>query len=72
MRSADIAWLTVAAGVIAYEACTQDELLSEAMDRYRRRHPWIVSGAVVYVASHLLRCWPQRIDPLHLLATRLR
>lgn len=72
MRAADIAWVSVAAAVIAYEALTRDELLSEAVDRYRRRHPWIVSTTIVYVAGHLLRCWPKRFDPLHQMACWLR
>lgn len=69
MRAADYGWLTVAAGVLAYEAHAaarlEWELLSEAADRYRRRHPVITDATISYIALHLLRAIPQRIDPLH-------
>ena len=72
MRHSDVAWLSLLAAIIAYElAAPSDELLSQAVDRYRRRHPMIVIGAVGYVAGHLLRIWPPRIDPLHLIAGKL-
>lgn len=72
MRHADYAWITLAVGVIAYEiTAPPQQLLSEAMDRYRERHPYAAGLAVIYVASHLLRVWPTRIDPLHQLAVRL-
>jgi hypothetical protein len=72
MRPADYAWLTLAVAVIAYEAASPPgELLSEAVDRYRHRHPIITHAAILYVAAHLLRRWPQRIDPLHQLAARI-
>lgn len=70
MRSADKAWLTLVLGVTVYEIRCE-ELLSEAMNRYRQSHPILVSTLIVYVAMHLLRWWPQRFDPLHRLATGL-
>lgn len=76
MRSGDYAWIGIAIGVAAYElsaALHRDgELLSEACDRYRLRHPVAVNVAVVYLAGHLTRRWPQRFDPLHQLAKRMR
>lgn len=76
MKPADWAWLGIAAGVLGYEIHASRrrhdwELLSEACDRYRHRHPLIVHGVVVYLAAHLTRALPQRIDPLHRLAERL-
>lgn len=72
MRPADRAWLTIAAVVLAYEITAGKrrdwELLSEAADRYRRRHPIITHLGVLYLAGHLLRRWPRRLDPLHRLA----
>lgn len=72
MRPADWAWLGVAAAVVGYElhaAARRDwELLSEAADRYRAGHPVLTHLSVVYVAGHLLRRWPARLDPLHRLA----
>lgn len=69
MKPADAAWTVVAVGVIGYEAVaafrTDCELLSEAADRYRRRHPVATHCTVIYLAGHLLRRWPQRWDPLH-------
>ena len=72
MRHGDYAWLALAAAILGYElAAPRGELLSEAVDRYRRRHPVATHLAVIYLAGHLLRRWPARIDPLHRLATRL-
>lgn len=72
MRHGDWAWSAIAAGVVAYEVAAPDgELLSEAISRYRVRHPVVVTLAVCYLAAHLLRVIPGRLDPLHQLATRL-
>lgn len=72
MRSGDYAWLGIAIGVAAYEigaALHRDgELLSEACDRYRRKHPAITYGTITYLAGHLTRVWPRRLDPLGLIA----
>jgi hypothetical protein len=69
----DYAWLCIAAGVAVYEACSPPgELLSEAADRYRERHPLITDALIVYVAAHLLRRWPSKFDPLHQMAVRLK
>lgn len=74
MRAADYAWAVLAAGVTAYEvhASRRDwELLSEACDRYRERHPVLTRLVIVYLAAHLTRTIPGRVDPLHQLAVRL-
>lgn len=72
MKHGDAAWTTLACGVLVYElTAPPNELLSEAMDRYRARHPLVAGLTVVYLAAHLLRIWPQRIDPLHQFATRI-
>lgn len=69
MAHGDTAWASLAVGVIVYElTAPPGQLLSQAMDRYRTRHPIVCSVAVIYVACHLLRWWPARIDPLHHLA----
>ena len=71
-RPADYAWSSLAALIVAYEACAAPgELLSEGMQRYRQRHPVITDAAIIYIAAHLMRKWPRPIDPLHRLATRL-
>lgn len=71
-RPADVAWLAVLGAVVAYDVVAAGrrewELLSEACDRYRSRHPVLVHLAVSYVAGHLTRTWPARLDPLHRLA----
>lgn len=73
MRHGDYAWVAIAAGVITYELyAPPGQLLSEAVDRYRQRHPIITNTAVCYIAAHLLRAIPQSIDPLHQLAARAR
>jgi len=71
MRHGDWAWLALAGGVCAYEAYaaySNAELLSEACDRYRQRHPVLTRAVIVYLAGHLTRTVPQRIDPLHRMA----
>ena len=74
MKAADRAWTAIAVGVLAYEAAAAGrdwELLSEAADRYRARHPVIANAVIVYLAAHLMRRWPAPLDPLHRLAARL-
>ena len=75
MRPGDYAWLAQAAAVLGYEiaaATRRDwDLLSEAADRYRAGHPVITHLTVVYLAGHLTRRWPARVDPLHRMARRL-
>ena len=69
MKHADWAWLALAAGVVAYELAaarrSEWELLSEAADRYRHHHPILTPAIVAYLAAHLTRLIPKRIDPLH-------
>ena len=75
MNPADYAWLALAAAVLGYEitaASRRDwELLSEAADRYRAGHPVITHLTVFYLAAHLTRLLPKRIDPLHRMAAKL-
>jgi pyrroloquinoline quinone (PQQ) biosynthesis protein C len=73
MRHGDYAWITIAVGVLTYEiVAPPGQLLSEAMDKYRKHHPFAAGAAVIYVAAHLLRVWPTRIDPLHQMAVKLK
>ena len=72
MKRGDYAWLTILASVVTYEAyaaLSSAEFLSEACDRYRRNHPAVTYTVIGYLAGHLARIWPSRIDPLHRLAT---
>ena len=72
MKHADYAWAALVAAIVAYEAaCPPGQLMSEAVDRYRIRHPFLTNGVILYISLHLLRQWPRRIDPLHQLAVRL-
>jgi hypothetical protein len=73
VKHGDYAWSVLAAGVLGYEiSAPRGELLSEACDRYRRRHPFITNAVIFYVAMHLMRAIPQRVDPLTQIAVRLR
>ncbi|ASR87205.1 hypothetical protein SEA_LASTHOPE_37 [Mycobacterium phage LastHope] len=73
MRAADRAWLGIAAAVVAYEAgAPRGELLSEGVDRYLDRRPWVTRVVVVGLAAHLLNVIPQRFDPLARLAVAVR
>ena len=47
MKHGDAAWATLALGVLLYEFfAPPGQLLSEACDRYRRRHPFITNAAI--------------------------
>ena len=73
MKHADIAWAALAAGIVLYEvAAPPGQLLSQAVDRYRIKHPFLTNGVILYVAMHLLRQWPRQIDPLHQVAVRCK
>jgi len=72
MKHGDAAWATLALGVLLYECCAPPgQLLSEAVDKYRERHPILTNSVIVFLAGHLLRIWPRHIDPLHQLAVRV-
>lgn len=71
MQPADRAWLTLGAGVVAWDAlCPRGEMLSEASARYTETHRVAWTAAVVYFAGHLLHVWGER-DPLTRLAAKL-
>ena len=74
-KPGDWAWIGVGAVVVSYEAYAAGrrenyELLSEACDRYRRSYPIATNLTIAYLAAHLARVVPRRVDPLHILATR--
>ena len=65
MRSGDYAWLAMAAAILVYEiAAPRGELLTQAADRYRARRPIATHLVIAYLAGHLTRTWPRRLDPL--------
>ncbi|AQT78337.1 hypothetical protein B1R94_02435 [Mycolicibacterium litorale] len=69
LRQADYGWLTVAAVVLVVEATAEPgELLSEGVDRYLARRPWLTRTAVVLTAAHLLNLLPARVDPFYRVA----
>ena len=75
-KHADWAWLILAGVVVGYEIAATTrrdwELLSEAADRYRAGHPVATHLTVLYLAGHLLRRWPAKLDPLHRIAVKLK
>ena len=73
MRAGDYAWVALAVSVAVYEwLAPPNELMSQACDRYRSRRPIATYTAIVYLAAHLGRVWPRRIDPLYLIAERAK
>lgn len=73
MAAADRAWVALAAGVIAYEvAAPRGELLSEGVDRYLLRRPWLTRLVIAGLAAHLLNFIPVQLDPLHQISTLIR
>jgi hypothetical protein len=73
MKHGDAAWAAIGLTVLVYESCAPPgQLLSEAVDRYRGRHPILTNSVILFLAGHLLRIWPRPIDPLHQLAVRVK
>ena len=71
----DRAWVILGCGVVAYELVAADEeLLSEAADRWMVRHPWLVRAVAFLLAAHVANAIQPRYDPVHRLfvVTRLR
>lgn len=65
MRPADRAWLALAGGVVAWDFFAPDEeTLSEGVDRYLERHPWLTRAVIMTVARHLVN--ELGLDPLAL------
>ena len=70
MKPSDRAWLALAVGVAGYEVLAREnELLSEAVDRYLEARPCVTRAVIITVAAHLLNLLPTRLDPLALLAS---
>lgn len=70
MRAGDLAWIALAGSIALYEIkAPRGELLSEACDRYRTAKPIATHAAILLIAGHLARIWPQRLDPLCRIAT---
>lgn len=69
MQPGDRAWLVVPLYVALWDAlCQRGQMLSERSLEYRKAHPVLWCGLVVYVAGHLMHVWPVRCDPLTRLA----
>jgi hypothetical protein len=69
MKPSDRAWMFLAGGVVAYELLALDnELMSEAVDRYLESRPILTRSVIITVALHLLNVLPKQIDPLAQLA----
>lgn len=67
------AWAGLGLGIVAYEiASPKGELLSEGADRAIEKHPVLTRLAIGAVALHLMNVLPERIDPVHRIATILR
>lgn len=64
----DRAWLILIGLVLTYElTCREGELLSEAVDRFLLRHPFLTRFLVIQTALHLLNVYdaaPERFQYL--------
>jgi hypothetical protein len=66
LRGGDWAWITLGVGILTYQLLAhEDEMMSDAADRYRRAQPAITYGVILAVALHLARKIPQQLDVLH-------
>jgi hypothetical protein len=71
LKPSDIAWVTLAVGVITYDmSVSEEELLSTACGRYVERRPWLTRSIIVLTAAHLARWLPETVDPFHIAAER--
>lgn len=61
MRSGDVAWGMLIAGVLVYEVIA-DDLMTYAVERYRNKHPLLVRFAIAAVAGHLAGVLDPRFD----------
>ncbi len=61
IRPADLAWLAIVIGAIAYELMA-DDLLSDSMDRRRASHPILTRLAIVALAGHFTGYMPKELD----------
>jgi hypothetical protein len=72
MSSGDKAWTALGISILIYEwRAPENELLSEACDRYREKHPVLTLGVICLLAAHLSRAIPRNVDPIHLAAVKL-
>ena len=66
MRAGDKAWIALGVGIGTYELlCPEEELMSEAADRWMLRHPWLVRAGAFLLAAHVCNLLPDRCDPVH-------
>lgn len=66
MRHSDMAWIALGVGVLAYDAlCEEGDTMSEAVDRYMLRHPWLVRVIASAVTAHVCNMVPPRWDVVH-------
>lgn len=73
MRSADVAWIALAVGVVTYDVLAHPgETLSEGADRYMLTHPWTTRAVALAVSGHVCNLLPGRYDPIHLFFKALR
>ena len=52
MKSGDYAWIGMGAAILTYEVIA-DDLLSDAVARWRKKHPLIVYMFITGLAAHL-------------------
>lgn len=66
MRSCDKAWIVLGAGILVYDLVAEEGMtLSEGVDTYLQRRPWLTRAVGLAVAGHLLNLIPERLDPVH-------
>ncbi len=71
-RPAVFAWAALVIGVVAYDAaCPPGHTMSEEVDRWLDTSPVVVWVVLGLVAAHLLNLLPKKLDPLHILFTKL-
>ena len=67
MRNSDRAWLTLAAGVAAYDlVATDEEQLTGAARRYFKSQPVVTASMILVTGLHLIGGLPRWCDPFAL------
>lgn len=64
MRPSEKAWLALGTAIILYEVVAEEgEMLTHAVDGWRRSHRVITVATIVSTTLHLLRLMPPAVDP---------
>lgn len=52
-------------GIVLYHefSCDDEQLISDEFHRQRKKHPVTLCSLVIITAGHLIKLWPEPVDP---------